>query len=131
MEHETKKELSAYRFESAAECIAAAKVLFSIEIYKGAVNRAYYAVFNAMRSVLALDGIDRKRHSGVISEFRRLYIRTAIFDESLSDTISEAFRLRVGGDYEDYYVISKDEVADLITDAEVFVQAVKEYLATV
>ena len=29
------------------------------------------------------DEIDRKRHSGVISEFRRLYIKTGVFDESL------------------------------------------------
>ena len=45
---------------------------------KGAANRSYYAIFHAMRAVLALDGIDMKRHSGVMSEFRRLYIKTGI-----------------------------------------------------
>ena len=37
-----------------------------------------------MRSVLALDGIDRKHHSGVISEFMRLSIKSGIFDKSRS-----------------------------------------------
>ena len=41
-------------------------------------HRSYYAIFHAMRAVLALDGIDMKRHSGVMSEFRRLYIKTGI-----------------------------------------------------
>ena len=37
--------------------------------YRSANNRAYYSIFHAIRSVLALDGFDSKKHSGVISEF--------------------------------------------------------------
>ena len=39
--------------------------------YRSAANRAYYAIFHAMRAVLALDGVDMKHHSGIISEFRK------------------------------------------------------------
>lgn len=131
MEHEERVALSEYRIESAESCLADANALFQIGSYKGATNRAYYAVFNAMRAVLALNGIDRKRHSGVISEFQRLYLKTQVFDVSYSKIISNAFALRVGGDYQDYYVISKQEIAELIADAESFVKAVKDYLATV
>ena len=35
--------------------------------YESAANRSYYAVFHAMRAVLAFDEIDMKRHSGIIS----------------------------------------------------------------
>lgn len=130
MEHKDRIALSEYRIESAESCLTDANALFQIESYKGATNRAYYAVFNAMRAVLAMDGIDRKRHSGVISEFQRLYLKTHVFDASYSRIISNAFALRVGGDYQDYYVISKQEIADLIADAESFVQAVKDYLSS-
>ena len=34
---------------------------------KSVANRSYYAVFHAMRAVLAFDKIDLKRHSGIIS----------------------------------------------------------------
>lgn len=49
------KELSKYRMEQARQCITSAKALVEIEDYKGAANRSYYAVFHAMRSVLALE----------------------------------------------------------------------------
>jgi uncharacterized protein (UPF0332 family) len=34
-----------------------------------------------MRAVQALDGFDSKKHSGVISAFRKDYIKTGIFPE--------------------------------------------------
>ncbi len=37
-----------------------------------------------MRAVLALDGLDFKRHSGVVSEFRKSYIKTGVFASDLS-----------------------------------------------
>ena len=58
------------------------------ESYRSAANRAYYAIFYAMRAVLALDGVDMKHHSGIISEFRKRYIKTSVFDASLSGLIS-------------------------------------------
>ena len=68
-EHE-RKALSQARLEHAVECLSAARNLLETGNYKSAANRSYYAVFHAMRAVLAFDEIDMKRHSGVISEFR-------------------------------------------------------------
>ena len=69
MELEEKRSLSNVRMEHAYECLAAAKLNFNAKDYKTAANRSYYAVFHAMRAVLAYDGIDMKHHSGIISEF--------------------------------------------------------------
>ena len=79
MHLEEKKALSNARFLHAQECLASARLLVENGNYKSATNRSYYAIFHAMRSVLAFDGIDTKHHSGVISEFRKLYIKTGIF----------------------------------------------------
>ena len=73
-EHE-RKALSQARLEHAIECLSAARNLLETENYKSAANRSYYAVFHAMRAVLAFDEIDMKHHSGIISEFRRRYIK--------------------------------------------------------
>lgn len=53
-----KMKLSKYRLEQACTCIQSAKILLDSTDYKGAANRAYYAIFHCMRSVLALDGHD-------------------------------------------------------------------------
>lgn len=96
--------------------------------YKSAVNRSYYAVFHAMRAVLAFDEIDMKHHSGIISEFRKRYIKTGVFDTSLSEIISLLFDIRTDSDYDDFFVISKEEVSEQIKNSEIFIAAVREYL---
>ena len=130
MELEQLKALSNVRLEHADECISAAKSLLESENYKSAANRAYYTVFHAMRAVLAFDKIDMKHHSGIIAEFRRLYIKTGIFDAELSKIISVLSDSRNDSDYDDFFIVSKEEVAEQIKDAELFLEKIKEYVIT-
>ena len=130
MSLENKQAISKVRFEKAEECLADAKLLLERESYKSAANRSYYAVFHAMRAVLAYDGYDSKKHSGIIAEFRRLYIKTGIFESGMSDTIRSLFDLRTDSDYNDFFVASKADVAAQVKNAEHFVEQVKKYLAT-
>ena len=130
MELEQLRALSNIRLEHADECISAAKSLIASENYKSAANRAYYTVFHAMRSVLAFDKIDMKHHSGIIAEFRRLYIKTGIFDAELSKIISVLSDSRNDSDYDDFFIVSKEEVAEQIKDAELFLEKIKEYVST-
>lgn len=129
MSLENRRAISAVRLEKAEECLADAKLLLESESYKSAANRSYYAVFHAMRAVLAYDGYDSKKHSGIIAEFRRLYIKTGIFESGLSDIIRSLFDLRTDSDYNDFFVASKADVAEQVGNAEYFVQQIKEYLA--
>ncbi|MBQ7343792.1 MAG: HEPN domain-containing protein [Clostridia bacterium] len=130
MELDNLKALSAIRLEHADECISAAKSLLQSENYKSAANRAYYTVFHAMRAVLAFDKIDMKHHSGIIAEFRRLYIKTGVFDVELSKIISVLSDSRNDSDYDDFFIVSKEEVTEEIKCAELFLNAIKEYLHT-
>ncbi len=81
-----------------------------------------------MRSVLALNMIDMKHHSGIISEFRKLYIKTGVFDVRLSQIISVLFDIRNDSDYDDFFVVSKEEVVEQIENAEYFLAVIKKYL---
>jgi uncharacterized protein (UPF0332 family) len=114
--------------EKAEECLKSAQLTIELQSYLAAANRSYYAIFHAMRAVLALDGSDPRKHSGVISEFRRRYIKTGILDKALSPMIDEAFDIRTDCDYLDFFVISKEEVTEQVRNAEIFVKAIKEYL---
>ena len=108
--------------------IISEKALIEISDYKGAANRSYYAVFHCMRSVLALCAVDFSKHSAVGAYFRKEYIKTGIFDVSMSDIISEAFDIRSDSDYNDYFVISKKEVEEQISNAQYFYDRVEEYV---
>lgn len=125
---ETKKDLSQYRLEQAEQCLKSAKILLDSNDYKGAANRSYYCVFHCMRSILALEGLDFKKHSGLIAHFRKEYIKTGKLDVALSDIITDVFQIRTESDYDDYYVVSKNEVEEQIKNAEYFIQETKKYL---
>jgi len=92
-------------------------------------NRAYYAIFHAVRAILALDGVDFKKHSAVIAYFREHYIKTKQLDKKLSDKVHNASIIRNKSDYEDFYIASKDEATAQVNEAESFIAAVEEYLA--
>lgn len=125
---ENRKDLSVYRIQTALEKVDSAKLLLDEQKFKDAANRAYYAMFHAVRAVLALEGVDFKKHSAVISYFRQHYIATGIFDKSLSDMIGSAFIVRNQSDYEDFYVISKAQAAEQYENAKQFCSVIAEYL---
>ncbi len=121
-------DLSLYRLSKAEQYLKDAQRTLKLEMYDTSANRSYYAIFHAARAVLALDGLDFKKHSGVISNFQMRYIKTGIFDKQLSNILKSAFSLRTESDYEDFYVISKAEVEQQVKEAETFYSAVKEYV---
>lgn len=47
---------------------------------------------------------------------------------SMSDIISEAFDIRSDSDYNDYFVISKKEVEEQISNAQYFYDRVEEHV---
>lgn len=120
--------LAIYRMERAKELIDDAKQLYKSGSYKSSNNRAYYAIFHAMRAVLALEEVDFKKHSGVIQYFQREYIKTGIFEKAYSDIIISASEIRNSSDYDDFFLASKEETKEQIDNAELFCKAIEEYL---
>lgn len=127
---EEKIDLSKIRLDNAKERIAFADEILAIGDYKTVANRSYYAVFSAMRAVLALDGIDSKKHSGIIAEFRKNYLKTEILPKTLSPMIDALVEIRQGSDYDDFYIVSKEEVCEQLENAKVFVNEVEKFLKT-
>lgn len=108
--------------------LASAKRDIDAEDYASANNRAYYAVFHAMRAVLALDGEDYKKHSAVIARFTLNYLRPEILPQKYSKLISNASLIRNRSDYEDFYICSVSDTNALFSGAESFYAEVEQYL---
>lgn len=73
-------DLVQYRLSSAKERLESARLLLDAGQYKDSIGRSYYAIFTAVRAVLARDQVDFSKHAGVIAYFQREYIKSAIFD---------------------------------------------------
>lgn len=120
-------EISKLRLERARQCLESAELLFTVNDYGGSVNRSYYAIFHGIRAILALENKDFAKHSGVISYFRKNYIKEGIFPIEVSDIIGEAFDIRNIGDYSDLCFVSKEEAKEQIEGAHVFLDYVEKY----
>lgn len=127
---EEKIALSKIRLEIAKERIMFADDILALGDYKTVANRSYYAIFSAMRAVLALDGFDSKKHSGVIAEFRKDYLKTEFLPKELSFIIDALVEIRQGSDYDDFYIVSKEEVEEQLENAKIFVKEVEKFLST-
>jgi len=95
MEH--RRELSQYRLEESERCLRSARLLYEAGDFKSAANRSYYGVFNAIRSLFALQGRDYKSHSALISFFRSEFIKTNVFDGRMSDILRDLLHIRFCG----------------------------------
>ena len=117
-----------YRMEMAKERLDSAHILLEHHNFKDSIGRSYYAMFTAVRAILALDGVDFKKHAGVISYFQREYIKSGIFDKMYSKYLSQAFQVRNNTDYADFFIISQDEAQEQYDRAVDFCCQIKNYL---
>lgn len=128
MQAEDRKAISKIRLERAVEFYGDAIALYKEGRYRSAASRLYFSVFQTMRAVLALDGIDRKHHSGIISEFRRLYVKSGVFDREVSSIIATMSLMRHDSDYDDYIPIDKEDLDDMIPKVDKLITEVQNYL---
>lgn len=121
-------DLAKHRLSVAFEDHNAAISLSDSGHFKAANNRAYYSIFHSIRAVLALEGKDFKKHSALISYFNQYYIHTGIFKREYAKIISGASTVRNASDYNDFYLVDKNETLAQIENAHLFYTEVKAYL---
>jgi len=123
----TKKDLVLYRIQTAKSDLKSARILFGAEEYRGANNRAYYSIFHAINAVHALNGSAYKRHKDAIANFNKEYVKNGIFPREIGRQISTAEEIRHASDYDDFFVVSREETENLISIAEQFIKLAENY----
>ncbi len=71
----------------AKERLHSSKILLEAGSYKDSIGRSYYAMFTAVRALLAVEGQDFSKHAGVIAYFQKEYVKTGKFDKKYSKYI--------------------------------------------
>ena len=122
------KELAKHRLEQAKEDLFSAKLNYEHNLYKSANNRAYYAIFHSIKSVLALEAIDFKKHKDVQAYFNKNYVSTEIFPKSIGRKIVEASKMREDSDYDDEFVVDSEKTKKQIETAIELIELVEKYL---
>jgi uncharacterized protein (UPF0332 family) len=118
-------DLSDHRLEKAKNLLSQSEILVQNQMYDGSINRSYYSIFNAIRSILSLVKLDSSKHSGVLSLFDQYFVKTGIFDKRYSKIAHSAFDTRQSYDYEDFSIPSETEATSQTNDAQIFLTEVE------
>lgn len=117
--------------EKATRALEAARRALDAEDAETAANRAYYACFHAARAALAGEDEQPKTHSGVHTRFARLIVATGRVPVEVARALPHAAQVRERADYDALTLADVSAAADLLSDAERFVAAVREAIAGV
>ncbi len=121
-------DLIKYRLDAADERLTSAKLLLDAGLYKDSIGRSYYAIFSAIRAILATEQVDFSKHAGVIAYFQKEYIKTEVFDKKYSKYLQQAFQIRNNCDYDDFFIVSKQDAEEQCKRAEEMLDVVKKYI---
>lgn len=121
-------ELAKYRLEKAKDDFEASKILLENGLLSQSLNRSYYSIFHAVRSILAFEQFDSKKHSGIIAYFNQNFVNKGIFDKTYSKILMGAELIRNKSDYNDFYIASKDDAEKQLKNAERFIEAMGIYI---
>lgn len=120
-------ELMKYRLQTADETLVVAQECFDNKHYKDAINRSYYAAFYATRAMLAIEGVDFKRHKDVVAYFNRNYIATEKLPGDIGRKLARLQQKREQSDYDDFFIASMEEAMKQLENAKEIVSGIKDF----
>jgi uncharacterized protein (UPF0332 family) len=127
MTQDPSEQLIQYRLQQANESLKEADTLYQASFWRGAVNRAYYAMFYAVLALTVLRQEVTSKHSGAITFFDREFVKSKIFPTELSKSLHLAFQRRQENDYGEVFTVSQQEAQHALKDAHTFVTAIRQY----
>lgn len=128
MKPEQLEDLLRYRLEQAEETLREANILLKEDALRGAINRAYYAMFYALLALLATKQLGTSKHSGAIGLFDREFVKPGLLSKELSRSLRLAFNRRQAHDYAELVEVDRQTAEETANSAKEFVEAIRVFL---
>ena len=123
-----KIDLAKYRLQRAVEKLKITKYSLGKGLYISSLSNSYYSIFHSTRALFALEGIDSKTHKGVIHMFNLHFIRPGLLPSKMNSILSGALEMRLDSDYEDFYLITKEETQEQYDNAVYFMNKIVNFI---
>ena len=88
----------------------------------------YYACYYMTSALLLKHGKSAHTHGGIIGLFGLHFIKAGIVSSELGKFYSQLFELRQTGDYDDWKVVTEDDIKPLIPTAELFLNTLENLI---
>lgn len=106
--------------ENANDSIDAAAVLFQNSLFKGSLNRSYYAVFYCIQALLLSENVFAKTHAGLKTKFSEHFVKTGRVSQVFALQFEQIFQDRLSADYDLTTTITKEEAEYALSFAKAF-----------
>lgn len=110
---EERKAIVDYRIERAEASFREAEFVVTGKFWNLAANRLYYAAFYMCEALLLKNKIATSSHAGVIRMMSLHFVRTGLLSKEEGILLSNLFRMRQTGDYNDLTDWSEQEIMPL------------------
>lgn len=110
--------------------LEAAELLARNGFLAAAVSRAYYAAFYAAEEALALVGVVRSKHSGVVAAAATILVRQQGLDPEAGRLLRSLFERRSRADYNIDDDTPAQEAIRAVSDASTVVTAITSWMAS-
>ena len=125
-----RNDLVKLRFQKSKETFAEIDNHVQHGYWRTAANRLYYTCFYAVSALLIKNGIKAHTHSGVINQFGLNFVKTDIFSQKEGRFLKNLFELRQDGDYDDWIIITEEDIIPLIEPVRNFIDKIEQLLFT-
>lgn len=116
------------RVGQARETLEEAEALREHSLWRGVINRSYYAMFYAVLALGVSMQVVLSKHSQAIAFFDKEFVKTEIFPRELSRSLHLGFDQRQVTDYGDIWTVSQEEAETVFSEARLFVESIDGYL---
>lgn len=117
------------RTQKAYDTWAETKEIISRKLWYAAANRMYYACYYITSALLISRGLAPTTHIGVIRLLGMHFVSTGLLAPELGKFYSKLFELRQTGDYDDWVVVTEEDVLSQSQMVEPYFEAVAKLIS--
>lgn len=125
---EDRKTMVGLEMEKADLFISQADAMVEQEFWDLAANRYYYSCFHAVQALFIYNGLNSRRHAGMLSQFGLYFIKPGTIEDRLGGFLSRMEQLRERGDYNCLFSVTKEEVEVMVQPAKELIERIKNLL---
>lgn len=123
-----KNESVEYRLKKADQLLQTTKNLAALKDWDSAINRLYYAAFQAVSAYLASKDFKASTHAGVSRIFGSELIQSGKLSKETSKQYKALLQKRHYVDYQDFEEATEEEVLKFLPFVENFIQQIKQII---
>lgn len=126
---EERSTLVRYEMEKARNTLCEVETLIENNLWNGAANRLYYAVFHAVSALLIHDGHQVSTHQGSHALFGLHYIKSEKLPAEFGRLYSQLQTMREESDYNCIYDVTPEELTEKIDPAKRLIAAIETMIS--